>query len=119
VLVSLTFIATEVDPSYLILPFIAHHLTIQTMQSPEYRTEIVGNRPTASSSVTSIGPWPIKRANSEVAASIPANEQKDPGLSFSQVMAQVDEVYAITKEMEASEERAINMPVCYFGNMIG
>jgi hypothetical protein len=89
------------------------------MQSPEYRTEIVGNRPSASSSVTSIGPWPIKRANSEAAASIPANELKDPGLSFSQVMTQIDEVYAITKEMEASEERAINVPVCYFGNTIG
>ena len=89
------------------------------MQSPEYHTEIVGNRPSASSSVTSIGPWPIKRANSEVAAYIPANELKDPGLSFSQLMAQVDEVCAIAKEMEASEERAIKVPVCYFGNMIG
>lgn len=89
------------------------------MQSPEYHTEIVGNRPSASSSVTSIGPRPIKHANNEVAASISANEPKDPGLSFSQVMVQVDEVYAIAKEMEASEERAINVPVCHFGNMIG
>lgn len=89
------------------------------MQSPEYRTEIVGNHPSASSSVTSIGPWPIKCVNSKVAASIPANELKDPGPSFSQVMAQIDEAYVITMEMEVSEERAINVPVCYFGNMIG
>jgi hypothetical protein len=86
------------------------------MQSPEYHTEIVGNRPSTNNSVTSIGLW---RADSEVAASIPANELKHPGLSFSQVMVQIDEAYAITKEMEVSEERAINVPVCYFGNMIG
>jgi hypothetical protein len=89
------------------------------MQSLEYHTEIIGNCPSASSSVTSIGPWPIKCANSEVAASIAANELRDPGLSFSQLMAQVNEICAIVKEMEASEERAIKVPVCYFGNMSG
>jgi hypothetical protein len=53
------------------------------MRSPKYHTKIGGNRPSASSSVTSIGPWPIKRTKIEVAASIPANELKDMGLPFS------------------------------------
>jgi hypothetical protein len=89
------------------------------MRSPKSHTKIGGNRPSASSSVTSIGPWPIKRTKSEVAASIPANELKDMGLPFPQVVVQIDEAYAIIKEMETSEERAINVPVCRFGNMIG
>lgn len=53
------------------------------MRSPKYHTKIGGNRPSDSSSVTSIGPWPIKRTKIEVAASIPANELKDMGLPFS------------------------------------
>jgi hypothetical protein len=75
------------------------------MQPLKYHTEIVGNRPIITSTEREvplkIGPWPIKRS----AASSPVDELKDPILSFSETMAQIDEVYALTKEMEGPEKR--------------
>lgn len=60
-----------------------------------------------------IGPWPVRRFRSEGQALNPINNLRDSGLSFSETMAQIDEVYATTREMEGFENRAMYSPACY------
>lgn len=80
------------------------------MPSPTFRTEVFGNRSNTTTvehkDVFNIGPWPVKRSKSEGEAITQASllQNNHPGLSFSETMAQIDEVYAMTKEMDESEK---------------
>lgn len=85
------------------------------MQSPKFNTNVFGGRSVNTSedheNLLRIGPWPIKRSGSEGEAFTHVSEVKDTCLSFSETMAQIDEVYAITREMEGPEKRGIHSQV--------
>jgi hypothetical protein len=85
------------------------------MQSPKFNINTFKDRSVNTSldreNLLSIGPWPVKRSRNEGKAFSHLNEFQDTGLSFSETMAQIDEVYAVTREMEGLERKGTHSQV--------
>ena len=85
------------------------------MQSPKFNINTFKDRSVNTSldheNLLSIGPWPVKRSRYEGKAFSHLNEFQDTGLSFSETMAQIDEVYAVTREMEGLERKETHSQV--------